>query len=197
MEEDYIVQDDSSGTGGSNNRPFLTAAGLLLLVFILAAGCGAYNLISRGANGQTVAANPTAEAIFTQNAIVAVTNEAVTLTIRAMETEAARPTETPTLPPTATQPSPATETPEAPTLTPVVPEGEGIGEDGEEGEDAPPAEGTTTFVPGDDSTPTPIPVATGNDKGALPDTGIETWSAMLLALALVAVLFIARRLRSA
>lgn len=198
MEEDYIVQDDSSAASGSSSRPFLTAVGLLLLVFILAAGCGAFNLLSRNGDDQTVVANATIAAIETQNAIVAVTNEAVTLTIMAMETEAARPTETPTLPPTATEPPPATETPEPPTQTPVVPEGEVIGEDGEDGdEDTPAAEGTTTFPPTDDSTPTPIPVLTGNDKGALPDTGIDTWSAMLLGLALVAVLFMARRLRRA
>lgn len=195
MEEDYIVQDDSSAAGSSSNRPFLTAVGLLLLVFILAAGCGAFSLFSRGSGDQQVVANATVSAIETRNAIVAVTNEAVTQTIMAMETEAARPTETPTLPPTATEPPPATETPEPPTPTPVVPEGEVVGEDG--AEDAPPAEGTTTFDPTDDSTPTPIPVLTGNDKGALPDTGIDTWGAMLLGLALVAVLFMARRLRRA
>lgn len=205
MEEDYIVQEDNAGSSGGSNRPFLTAVGLLLFVFILAAGCGAFNLLSRGGGtDQTTVASATIEAIETQNAIVQVTNEAVTLTIMAMETEAARPTETPTLPPTATQAPPATETPPPPTETPVVPEGEVVegetgegegdaaGETGEAGET-----GTGVTGPTDDSTPTPIPVVTGNDKGALPDTGIDTWSAMLLGLALVAVLLMARRLRRA
>jgi hypothetical protein len=194
MEEDYIEQDDSAGA--ASRRPFLTAVGVLLLIFLAAASCGALTLFNRGgSDAPGVATGATVSAIETQNAIVAVTNEAVTATIMAMETEAARPTETPTLPPTATLPPTPSQTPVPPTETPVVADGSG---DGGDGDVAPPnISGTSVFGDAAEGTPTPIPVLTGNDKGSLPDTGFDVWSAMLIGLALVAVLFMARRLRGA
>lgn len=198
-EEGYIVQEESpESTGGSSNRPFLTAVGILLVIFILAAGCSAFSLFSRGGATNGVAA-ATVAAIETQNAIVAVTNEAVTQTIIAMETEAARPTETPA-PPTATSTPPPTETPQ-PTETPVVAGGEDGAETGSDGADgdagATDGESGTTTDPTDDSTPTPIPIGSGGDNGSLPDTGFDVWSLALIALALAAVALLARRFRPA
>ncbi len=194
MEEDgFIVQGESAETtGGSSNRPFFTAVGILLVIFILAAGCSAFSLLSRGSTDQVAVA--TVAAIETQNAIVAVTNEAVTQTIAAMETEAARPTETPSPPPTFTPTAQASATPQ-PTNTPVVADGELPADGSDLG--TPNLSGTSTFDnPTDSSTPTPIPVVGGGD-GSLPNTGIDTWGVMLLGLALIAVLFMARRLRRA
>jgi hypothetical protein len=194
-DQEYIESQES--TEGSSNRPFFTAVGILLVIFILAAGCSAFWLFSRGTTDQTGVA--TVAAIETQNAIVAVTNEAVTQTIMAMETEAARPTNTPTPPPTFT-PSPQATATTPPTETPVVADGvtDGSGEGTGTDLGTPNVSGTSTFDNATDgSTPTPIPVITGNQDGSLPDTGLEVWSAMLIALALVAVLFMARRLRRA
>ncbi len=194
-DQEYIESQES--TEGSSNRPFFTAVGILLVIFILAAGCSAFWLFSRGTTDQTGVA--TVAAIETQNAIVAVTNEAVTQTIMAMETEAARPTNTPTPPPTFT-PSPQATATTPPTETPVVADGvtDGSGEGTGTDLGTPNVSGTSTFDNATNgSTPTPIPVITGNQDGSLPDTGLEVWSAMLIALALVAVLFMARRLRRA
>jgi len=187
-EEEYIIQGDTQST---NNRPFYTAVGVLLLIFIVAAGCAAFSLLSRGSTDQV--AQATVAAIETQNAIVAVTNEAVTQTIAAMETEAARPTETPSPPPTFT-PTPQATATTRPTNTPVV--AEATVEGGDMG--TPNLSGTSVFDNSTDgSTPTPIPVTGGGDNGSLPNTGFDVWSAMLIGLALVAVLFMARRLRRA
>ena len=134
----------------------------------------------------------TVSAIETQNAVVAVTNEAVTATIAAMQTEAARPTETPSPPPTFTPTPQPTATPQ-PTNTPVIAE-----ETVESGDLATPnLSGTSVFENATgDNTPTPIPVTGGSgDNGSLPNTGLDTWGIMLIGLVLVAVLFMARRLR--
>ncbi|MBK8987173.1 MAG: hypothetical protein IPM39_14020 [Chloroflexi bacterium] len=192
-DEEYIVQGEAQESSGGSNRPFLTAVGILLFVFILAAGCSAYNLFTRDSTNEVALA--TVAAIETQNAIVAVTNEAVTQTIAAMETEEARPSETPSPPPTFT-PSPQPTATTQPTNTPVVADsgtGEGSGDVG-----TPNVSGTSTFGDSTDaSTPTPIPVVVGDGSGSLPDTGFETWGVALVALALVAVLLMARRLRRA
>ncbi len=197
MEQDeYIVDDEDR----RSNRPFLTAVGVLVLVLVLAGSCAAYSWLSRDGGGDEVAL-ATVSAIETQNAVVAVTNAAVTQTIIAMETEAARPTNTPTpLPPTNT-PSPVPSDTPPPTETPVVAEGEnGAAGDGTAEAEAmgtPNLSGTSTF--GDvtsDNTPTPIPVIGAKDD-SLPDTGIDTWGAVLIGLALVGVLLVARRLRHA
>ena len=130
-----------------------------------------------------------------ENAIIAVTNEAVTQTIAAMETEAARPTNTPQPPPTNT-PQP-TNTP-LPTNTPVVQQAED-----EVTPTATAADGLST-AESDESTPTPIAALSGGSESAgsdsssdaLPQTGIETWGVLVAAFGLIAVLFAARRLRS-
>jgi LPXTG-motif cell wall-anchored protein len=187
MTEEFILEEDDSldDRGSSNRRPFLIAVGGLALVGVLAVACIAIVLSFRGrsaTNADQIAA------IETQNAVIAVTNEAVTLTIAALETEAARPTNTPE--PTATNtPTPIpTETP-TPTNTPVVQQTEEV--------EVADLSGTTVFGPGGlGASPTPIGPLGGGEEGTLPQTGIATWGATVAALLLVAILFVARRLRS-
>ena len=190
MTEDFIYEEETDSGGSSASRPFWTAVGILLTIFLLAAICSAAVLLTRG-NGDGGNAAEIA-AIETQNAVIAVTNAAVTQTIAAMETEAARPTDTPPPPPTNT-PRP-TNTP-LPTNTPVVQQAE------EELTATPTADllGTSTFPDGTaDDTPTPIAALSGGNGGtdALPQTGIETWGALVAAFGLIAALVVARRLRS-
>lgn len=183
MTEEFILEDDVS-EDSSNRRPFLIAAGALAIVGILAIGCIAIALTRRGSSGnvQEIAA------IETQNAIIAVTNEAVTRTIEAMQTEAARPTDTPVFTPTSTATPIPTNTPR-PTDTPVVQQAE---------EETPDLSGTTFFAGAiGDATPTPIgALGSGATDSSLPQTGIGTWAASVAALFLLGVLVVARRLRS-
>jgi type IV secretory pathway VirB10-like protein len=186
MTEEFILEEDESpdGLDRLNRRPFLIAVGGLAIVGILAVACIFVVLSLRGPSAR--GADQIA-AIETQNAIIAVTNEAVTLTIAALETEAARPTDTPR--PTATNtPTPIpTETP-TPTNTPVV-------QQAEEEEES--LTGTTVFGSGGlGISPTPIGPLGGGEEGTLPQTGIATWGASVAALLLIAILFAARRLRS-
>jgi hypothetical protein len=192
MTEDFIIEEESESP--SNRRPFLIAVGALLAIFVLSVICSASILLARNgggdANTEQIAARET------ENAIVAVTNEAVTATIAAMETEAARPTDTPAAPPTNT-PAP-TNTP-LPTNTPVVRQAEEAASQTEEAATAA-AEGTdegTAVADAGVSTPTPIAALGGTNGGddSLPETGIETWGIFMAALALVIILFSARRLR--
>jgi LPXTG-motif cell wall-anchored protein len=190
MTEDFIYEEETDSGGSSNRRPFLTAVGILLTIFVLAVICSATLLLTRG-NGDNGDAEQIA-AIETQNAVIAVTNAAVTQTIAAMETEAARPTNTPQPPPTNT-PRP-TNTP-LPTNTPVVQQAE------EELTATPTTDlsGTSIFPGGAaDNTPTPIAALSGGNgtSDSLPQTGIETWGILLAAFGLIAALVAARRLRS-
>ena len=197
MEDDsgYVYEEESveeANTGGRG--PFLTAVAILILVFVLAAGCSA--VLLRGRSTSTVNTEEVA-AIETQNAIVAVTNAAVTQTIAAMETEAARPTDTPTPPPpTFTTEPTASNTPRA-TNTPVVVD---TGDDettSEMVDGTPNVSGTSIFENETEaSTPTPIPIS-GNESESLPDTGFELWAIALAGLVLVGILFAARRMRGA
>lgn len=197
MEDDsgYVYEDETieeQNSGG--NGPFLTAVGILLVVFILAAGCSAFMLRARDTT-----AGSTAEiaAIETKNAMVAVTNAAVTQTIAAMETEAAKPTETATSPPPTFTSEPSPSNTPRPSNTPVKVDIDGeIGEGIADG--TPNVSGTSQFEDGtEDSTPTPIPVDGSNGSGELPDTGFELWAIVLAGIVLVAVLAGARRMRGA
>ncbi|RMG91756.1 MAG: hypothetical protein D6706_17855 [Chloroflexi bacterium] len=179
MEDEFMVEE-----GESSRRPFLIAVGALLTIFILAAVCSAAILLSR----QNANRNAQIAAIETENAIIAVTNEAVTLTVAAMQTADARPTDTPT--PTATlTPSPTfTNTP---TSTPVVAQAETLQE--EEATPTPNLSGTSVFeTQEEESTPTPIAAFAEEE---LPQTGIGTWGALVAAFILVMALVAARRLR--
>lgn len=185
MTEDFIIEEE--GTSATNRRPFLIAVGILLTILILAMICSATLLLRRGGqngNGDAVAA------IETKNAEVLAANAAVTQTIAARETEDARPTNTPVAPATNT-PRP-TSTPQ-PTNTPVVAQ---AGDD--EPTTTPDVPGTATAVAAgetEDNTPTPI-AALGGGDGTLPQTGIETWGALVAAFVLMTVFLVARRLRS-
>lgn len=188
MTEEYIIEEEEP-----NRRPFLIAVAALTTIFILASVCGLAFLLS---NRSAAERQQEIAAIETQNAIIAVTNQAVTLTIAALETEAAQPTatSTPTPEPTATStftPEPDTPTP---TDTPVTATGEADATSAVE------IDGTAvTVTPGVAETATPVTGAIGTidgDDTALPQTGIDTWSAVLIALALIGTVFVARRLRS-
>lgn len=191
MTDEYIIEEEES-----NQRPFLIAAAALTTIFILASICGLAFLLSNRSAAERASE---VAAIETQNAIIAVTNQAVTQTIAALETEAALPTDTPE--PTAVATSSPTPTPEpdtpTPTNTPVV---DVVEEETPEETTVAGADGTTVFeTPAAGETPTPIPGAVGTINGddtALPETGIDTWSAVLIALALIGTVAVARRLRS-
>lgn len=187
-DEDFIIEED-----GSNRRSFMIIAGVLATIFVAAAICSGVYLLS----GRSSSSNPQATAIAATNAVILITNEAVTVAIEMTETAAAMPTNTPEPTETATEtPTAVPDTPE-PTETPVV----------EVEETATPnLSGTSTFeeVEGTETaesaiaaTATPIPAATstaGNDS--LPETGFDTWGVLLAGGLLVFVLLVARRLRT-
>jgi hypothetical protein len=203
MSEEFIVEEEEA----PSRSPFLLAAAGLIGLLLLAVMCiVGFSLMRRNQVNQQIAAieaaNMTTEA---QNALV-------TQTVRAMETIAAQPpTATPThtataVPPTAT----ATATVAKPSDTPVV---------------RPPDEtataevnlaGTSIFATAlFNATPTAIAgtggsavgsggatggggtgSAGGSGSGTLPQTGAGIWGVVGLAVALVAILLIARRLRA-
>ena len=189
--DDFVTEEEDTA-----NRSFLIAAGSLIGVFILLSACLlAYVLMQRGdvqdevalieaQNATTEAQNAlvtqTVEALETQQALVEIeadraTAEAeslmATLTVEAMETIEAQPTETPTPTEVVQQPSPTETNTPIPTLV--------LGGGGE-------GDGTGALA-------TPITPGAGE---TLPQTGISVWGIAVAGLALVAVLIIARRLRT-
>lgn len=201
--EDFGVEEE-----GGRSR-FGLIAGLLIATLIGIVICVAAVLFVRNNNtGDTIAENSlTATAITMQNATTEARNALVTQTVIAMTEEASRPTATPT-----DTPVPPTETPEptstsGPTETPVVQEagdGTGDGEDGTgDGEDGTPnAQGTSIFDDASGATATAIAGGGSSDGSGLggggdtlPDTGLGLAEALAVALGLLAVLFVARRLR--
>lgn len=187
MSEDFIFEEDES-VDQSTRRPFLIAVGALATVGVVAVACIVITLIGRGTS--TRRAEEIA-AIETRNAEIAVTNEAVTRTIAAMETEAARPTDTPPATSTSTSTPIPTNTPR-PTDTPVVAQAE-------EETAVPELAGTSVFGPGTGAdTPTPIaPLGgVGTEGGTLPQTGLSTWAASIAAVIFLAIVVVARRLRN-
>lgn len=200
MSEDFIIEEEGSTSGSSSSRPFLIAAGVLTVTLIIAAICAGVFLFGGNGNGQQIAdadITATVAVVLTENAMIAVTNTAVAVTIESMTQEAIAAMTQQALVPTNT-PAP-TNTP-VPTSTPVPTDTPVVATGGDETPEAG-AEGTREFVPGDaDSTPTPIAVAGGSGTGTggtgtLPDTGLETWGVLLAALALIGVFVAARRLR--
>jgi hypothetical protein len=199
MAEEFSDDEFIEEEGGSSNRAVAVAAAALAGLFILILlGTLAVSYLRRGEQraqtAQIESANATTEAY----------NLLVTQTVAAMETEAARPTDTPTptpteIPPTAT----ATFTPQ-PTNTPVVQAATEEPEDPDElaAQDETPTPvlaGTSIFAPGQvGATPTPLGLAgPGTAVDTLPQTGLETWGLIVAALAFVALVFAARRLRTA
>jgi LPXTG-motif cell wall-anchored protein len=189
--DDFVIEEEDTA-----NRSFLIAAGSLIGVFILLAACLlVYVLMQRGEvqdevaqieaqNATTQAQNAlvtqTVEALETQQALAEIESERATAeaeslmatqTVEAMETMEALPTETPTPTEVVQQPtSTATNTP-VPTL--VL----GGGGDGD---------GTGALV-------TPITPGAGE---TLPQTGISILGIAAVGLGLVAILIVARRLRT-
>lgn len=201
---DQVPDSGNEGEASRDNSPFYKAAGLLILIFLLSLLCGGISYATRGGGGDETASGSdgnseqSAEiaAIETQNAVVAVTNAAVTQTIIAMETEAAT-TPTPAIPPTNTPMPEPTET-AVPTTTPLFqeatpdPNGDGTGDNGD---------GTGDNGDGV-NTPTPIPglsSGSGNSGsgGTLPQTGIGAWVVALAALGLIGLFMGARKMRHA
>ncbi len=223
--DDFLEFDDGqSSEGSSANRPFLLAAGGLVVVLILAVICTFFVYTQNQGNR-----NEEVAAIETQNAETNIENTAVAQTVTAMAAEAQQvPTDTPAPPATNTPVPTLTATP-APTETPVVAQAEEAGEGEEdaeatsgEGGEVDGTEGDGTVAEGeegaagsdasaDGSTDSSTdgstaatgsgddrdePALGGSGEDALPQTGLETWSAALLALFFVGVLVAARRLRS-
>jgi hypothetical protein len=115
-------------------------------------------------------------------------NALVTQTVQALQTEAARPTDTPTTEPTVT----ATATPVPPTDTPVVQQPEAA--ETKEPESSPTA--TSAQVGGGSIAPTTVPGNAGGGSETLPQTGLSAWALVVGAIGLMAVLLVARRLRT-
>jgi hypothetical protein len=190
MSEEYLIEEEEGG-GFTGNRTFTLLAGTATAILLLGLICIAAILLIRQGDD-----NGLAEEIAmreTENAVIAVTNTAVALTIEARETEAALPTETPTSTP---EPSP-TNTPE-PTNTPVV-----LPVDDEEEEDeieaTPDSLATAIAEAGEEDDVTPIPTATtapGTTVDTLPDTGFNALGIIVAAFMLLGLTVVARRLRS-
>jgi hypothetical protein len=180
--EEFPVEEERASS------PFLPLAGLLIAIFVLAVVCSGIVLAVRGSNGNQ-AASGTATAIAGVNATTLAQTAQVTATLLAMTEEASRPTATAT-----NTPVPPTNTPTqvpAVTSTSVVQEIDTT--------ETPIAEGTSIFGGGDlASTATAIPGGgtDGSGGGSLPQTGFGPAEAVLLALGLLVVLVIARRLRA-
>lgn len=213
--DDEFILDDEAG-GGS--RTFRLTAGALVGVLLISLLCyGAFSFLGGGEEeGTAVAVDTstaaTATSISATNEAVATYNSFVTQTIESMEMTANAPTATftPTpLPPTST-PAP-TATP-VPTETPVLessPTAEGdTGGDQTAGGDATPNAAATSIFAGL-NTATPSSGGSGGTGGtsgggtggggttptALPQTGISMWEGLLAAVGLLALVFVARRLR--
>ncbi|MCP5099439.1 MAG: hypothetical protein GY943_28120 [Chloroflexi bacterium] len=209
-DDDFIIEDENDG---SSRRPFLLIVAMLSLIFIAAIACSLIFLFANGSVSNTaqsdeaatiIAGNSTKEII---NASIYATNTAL-----AAPPDTPEPTEAPTNTATAVPDTPMpTETAvvEAPKDTPTPNESgttvaESLDEEdtteGEESSTAEPDESdSTTAASAEDGTPTPIPAVSAEDadKGALPQTGFNIWGTILTGFALLAVLFIARRLRQA
>jgi hypothetical protein len=198
--DDFIIEEEEQG----GNRTFLIIAGSLVGLFLLIIACVAiYAFTQRDDRQDEIAA------IEAANATTAAQNALVTQTIIAMEMTANAPTQTYTPSPTSPPTNTPTSTPE-PTDTAVVQ----TPETAEPGE----GDGTLTVTPnlagtqifggdgGTFGTSTPISgtgaggtgtgTGTGSGGDTLPQTGVTTVGIVAIALGLIAVLFIARRLRS-
>lgn len=194
-DDDFIIEEEGTS---SSRRPFLIAVATLTTIFILASVCSLVFLFSNRS-----ATNPEATAIAATNAVILITNEAVTAAIDATNTALANVEAVTATEPASTPTSTSTAIPDTatPTKTVVI-------------KDTPTANVSETSVAegltnetdsesntetGDnDSTPTPIPAATSNASNnteTLPQTGLETWGTLAVGLLLAGVLIAARRLR--
>jgi LPXTG-motif cell wall-anchored protein len=210
MSEEFIVEEEES----RSSLPFLlTATGLVGLLLLIVLGTVGYSILRRGQRTDQVAA------IEAANATTLAQNVQVTQTIAAMETQAALPpTATNTIAPTAVPPTatpPPTVTAPKATETPVVRPPEESQTTATVNAAATSLFATALF----NATPTAIAGAGGGatggatgggsgstagtggqtgggSGGALPQTGGSVWGVAGIALALIALLFVARRLRA-
>jgi len=187
FDETSIDYDDENPPEESNNRTFLFAAGGLGLLVLLALLClGAYVWYSLNNNqsaSQTALAESTRQAATIQAGLTQ-TAVANALTATAGATATLPPTNTPVIAQatnTAGTPGAPTVTPSGPTLTPNVPATATVG---------------AAFTQIANTTQTVIPTST-----ALPNTGfadeVGIPSMFFAALALVVIIFLARRMRAA
>lgn len=187
FDDNSIDYDDENPPEESNNRTFLFAAGGLGLLVLLALLClGAYVWYSLNNNqsaSQTALAESTRQAATIQAGLTQ-TAVANALTATAGATATLPPTNTPVIAQatnTAGTPGAATVTPSGPTFTPNVPATATVG---------------AAFTQIANTTQTVIPTST-----ALPNTGfadeVGIPSMFFAALALVVIIFLARRLRAA
>jgi hypothetical protein len=155
--------------GGDGNRLFaIIAIGLAGLIVLGLFAVGGLLLIRRARTAQQISQiTPT---VFIETPIAVVPTATFTPTPLPPT-----PTDTPTIAPTNTRVVQET-------LTPSSGEGQGT-------------------VPGGEATPiptrTPIPVATPVSGGEVPNTGFGGFEAGMIALGLIAILFVSRRLRRA
>ncbi len=193
-DDDFILEEESAS---SSRRPFLIAAATLFTIFIAAAACSLIFLFQN-----RTASNPQATAIAATNAVILITNEAVTAAIDATNVALSLPTDTPEA--TATQTATATAIPDTatPTETPVVETAKDTPTPNTSGTSVAEPTGDATDSPGNDGaengTATPIPASTTTSPGkddVLPQTGLETWGILGIGLLFVAILVAARRLR--
>lgn len=208
MTDDEYIVDEENGT--SAGRSFLTAAGILALVFLLAAACSLFFLL-RGRSP----ANPEATAIAATNSVIILTNEAVTRAIEATNTALAMPTNTPGPTEAPTQTATAVANTATPTGTAVVDtptdtptpnmSGTSTFDDNENDNDADNAndnsdnsnDNDNTNDNSNNATATPLPNNDNDDNGSLPETGFSSWGPIAIAALLIGLLIGARRLRSA
>lgn len=193
--EEFVIEEEAAAA----NRPFLIAAGSLIALFIVLMACvlGAV-LVRQNAGSQR--AQEIAD-IERSNATTIAQNALVTQTVAAQLTIQAQPTNTPRPPATATDlptptpspTSPPTDTPtpepEPPTETAVAPQGTTVG---------PGAAGSTTGTATAEAANAGSPgAAAGQANGTLPETGASPLGFIAIALVLVAILIVSRRLRTA
>lgn len=187
--DEFTVEEEQASS------PFLPLAGLLIAILVLAVICAGIVYFVRGPGlggdgEQDQAFNATSTAVAIANATTLAQNEGVTATLLAQTEEASRPTATDTPePPTPTE-EPTTPPTAGPSDTPVVIDVEET--------DEPVSEGTSIFEGnGLAGTATPIPGAGGNGTdGTLPDTGFGIAEAVAIAVGLLLVFIVARRLRT-
>jgi hypothetical protein len=203
--EDFEIEEEEEE---SSSRSFLIIAGSLIGVFILIAACTlAYIVLQRGQTQDEIAS------IESANATTEAQNALVTQTVQAMETEAARPTEEPiALPPEAATEEPAqlpeavdtpeVEQPAVEQTAAAVVEQTTAAEAAQTASAEAEAEGTSVVgTDGGQATATPLPGGSGSTPSesgpeTLPETGLSIWGILGLGLGLIAILLIARRLRT-
>jgi hypothetical protein len=159
--------DDDEEEGTGQNRLFVTLSIALIGLLVLGLlGVGAVFIIRQNLNQQTVASQPT------PTLLIKLPNPTATFT------------PVPKIPTNTPMPTP--------TNTPVLIPGSANGQEAAAGGQKPEAQTTPLFKP----TPTRTPAPGAKPANTVvPETGIGGLEAVLIAVGLAAVLFIARRLR--